>query len=156
MLIVASVAADGPEADAKARGALRSGAALEKLRQIVENQGGDPRVIDDYARLPAAPDRAVVEAPSSGFLVALHAECLGRAAVALGAGRARLDDEIDHGVGIEIHAQPGAALRAGDPVVTLHHRGGRGLDEALALARQAVGVAAAPEAPAALIVEELS
>jgi pyrimidine-nucleoside phosphorylase len=156
MLIVAGVAADGPEADAKARGALRSGAALEKLRQIVENQGGDPRVIDDYSRLPAAPDRAVVEAPSGGFLVALHAECLGRAAVALGAGRARLDDEIDHGVGIEIHAQPGAALRAGDPVVTLHHRGGRGLDEALALARQAVGVAAAPEAPAALIVEELS
>ena len=67
------------------RGALTSGAGLEKFREIIRNQGGDPAVIDDYARLPTAPDRDVVVADRDGVVTAMKAEAVGRAAVVLGA-----------------------------------------------------------------------
>ncbi len=110
-----------------------SGAGVEKLRQIIEHQGGDPRVVDDYSRLPSAPDVEVVAAPRDGYVSGLEAENVGRAAVALGAGRGRLDDVIDHGVGITVVAPPGTEVRAGDRVLVVRHRGGRGLEAARAL-----------------------
>ena len=66
---------------------------------------------------------------------------VGRAAVALGAGRGRLEDVIDHGVGIRVVATPGTEVRAGEAVLEIRHRGGRGLDTARALLQQAVQVA---------------
>ncbi len=93
---------DEAAAEARVRAAIASGAGVEKFRQIIEHQGGDPRVVDDYSRLPSAPDREIVAAPGSGFVGAIEAEAVGRAAVALGAGRGRLDDVIDHGVGITV------------------------------------------------------
>ena len=107
MLVVAGVASDDADAETRVRAAIASGTGVEKLRQIIEHQGGDPRVIDDYARLPSAPDVEVVTAPRSGFVTGLEAENVGRAAVALGAGRERLEDVIDHGVGITVVAAPG-------------------------------------------------
>jgi pyrimidine-nucleoside phosphorylase len=128
MLILAGIERDEAAASARVRNTLRSGEALEKFRQIVENQGGDPRVVDDDRRLPAAPDREPVRAPRSGFVAGLRAWNVGDASVVLGAGRARLGDAIDPGVGIEILAPPGAEVREGDAVLMVHHRGGRGLD----------------------------
>ena len=133
MLVVGGVERDAAAAEARVRQALASGAALEKFREIVAHQGGDPRVIDDYARLPSAPGRSDVVAERAGYLTTIRAERVGRAAVALGAGRSRLDDVIDPGVGIEILAQPGDEVAAGTPVLRVYHRDGRGLDEALAL-----------------------
>jgi len=156
MLVLAGVAADDAEARARVARALRSGAALEKFRQIVEHQGGDPRVLDEYARLPSAPDREEVKAPARGFVADLAAEPIGRAAVALGAGRERLDEAIDHGVGIEVRAPVGTAVQAGEPVLVLHHRGGRGLAEALALAAPAVGIAGSPPPLSPLVLETIS
>ncbi|HVZ21899.1 MAG TPA: hypothetical protein VG871_12585, partial [Vicinamibacterales bacterium] len=73
----------------------------------------------------------------------------GRAAVVLGAGRDRLDAVIDPGVGLTIVAPPGSRVAAGDPVIDIHHRDGRGLDEARRLLAGAVviGDAAAPPRP---------
>ncbi len=79
-------------------------------------------------------------APRSGFVTGLEAENVGRAAVALGAGRERLDDVIDHGVGITVVAPPGIEVRSGDAVLQIRHRGGRGLEVARALLRQAVQI----------------
>ena len=101
MLVVAGVERDDQSAEARVRDAIRSGAGVEKFREVIAHQGGDPRVVDDYSRLPAASDRADVKAPRAGYVSALRAELIGRAAVALGAGRSRLDDVIDPGVGIE-------------------------------------------------------
>jgi len=151
MLVVARVAGDDADAEARIRGAISSGSGVEKLRQIIERQGGDPRVVDDYARLPSAPDSAVVAATRSGFVTALEAERIGRAAVALGAGRGRLDDVIDHGVGITIAAPPGSEVRVGDPVLVIRHRGGRGLDTARALLEESVRVSDAPVARPPLV-----
>jgi thymidine phosphorylase len=113
-------------------------------------------VIDDYALMPAAPDRHLVLAPRSGYVASLRAESVGRAAVALGAGRATLEDVIDPGVGIEVLLPPGAPVEAGDSVLLLHHRGGRGLGEALHLLDSAVEVSEVPRALQPLIVERIS
>jgi pyrimidine-nucleoside phosphorylase len=151
MLVVAGVAGDDADAEARIRGAISSGSGVEKLRQIIEHQGGDPRVVDDYTRLPLTPDSAVVAATRSGFVTALEAERIGRAAVALGAGRGRLDDVIDHGVGITVAAPPGSEVRVGDAVLVIRHRGGRGLDTARALLEESVRVSDAPIARAPLV-----
>ena len=89
-------------------------------------------------------------------MAALHAEGVGRAAVSLGAGRAKLDDVIDPGVGIEILAPVGAAVTAGQPVLRIHHRDGRGLDDALALLAGAVAIADGAPAPPALVLERIA
>ncbi|NUR55040.1 MAG: thymidine phosphorylase, partial [Acidobacteria bacterium] len=98
MLIVAGVETDGARAQQRVRAAIADGSGFEKLKQIVANQGGDPRVIDDPTRMPSAPDRDGVQAARDGFVAAIDAELVGRAAVLLGAGRDRLDAAIDPGV----------------------------------------------------------
>jgi pyrimidine-nucleoside phosphorylase len=156
MLIASGSDRDEASAEARLRDALRSGAALEKFRHIIENQGGDPRVIDDYGRLPSAPDRHPIPAPRTGYVSALHAGEIGRAAVSLGAGRNRLEDVIDPGVGIEVIAPPGTHVREGDPVLIVHHRGGRGLEHASPLLACAVQVADVAPRIRPLIVESIT
>ncbi len=154
MLLAAGVAASEDEAVARIRGAIDSGAGVEKFREIVEHQGGDPRVIDDYGRLPQAPDRAAVTAPGDGFVAGLDAELVGRAAVALGAGRNKIDDVIDPGVGITVLLPPGAPVRAGDRIFEVQHRG-RGLEQAMSLLTQAVRLADAAPPAAPLVVDSV-
>jgi pyrimidine-nucleoside phosphorylase len=156
MVVGAGLEPTVEQAEVRVRSALTSGAGLEKLRQIVANQGGDPRVVDDYTRLPMAPDTATVRALRSGHLRRLHAGRIGRAAMALGAGRERVDDAIDPGVGIRLLVRPGAELRAGDPVLELRHRGERGLGDALALATDAVEIGDVPPALGPLVIDRLA
>ncbi len=155
MLVVAGVASDDADAETRVRAAIKSGTGVEKLRQIIEHQGGDPRVIDDYARLPSAPDVEVVTAPRSGFVTGLEAEKVGRAAVALGAGRERLEDVIDHGVGITVVAAPGTGVRARDAVLQIRHRGGRGLEVARTLLREAVQIGDVAPATQPIVVDRV-
>src|SRR4051812_22279001 len=140
MLVLSGVERSLDGATARVRDALASGAGVEKLRQIIENQGGDPKVVDDYGRLPAAPDRDIVPADRDGIIVALRAEAVGRAAVGLGAGRDTLDAAIDPAVGFTVTAPVGTRVKAGDPVVEIHHRGGRGLAEARRLLAEAIRI----------------
>jgi len=147
MLRLTGVAGTNEEAERKVRGALTSGAGLEKWRQIVEAQGGDPRVVDDYQRLPISPRRHLISASRAGYLAALDAELIGRATVLLGAGRNRVDDVVDPAVGAMIITRPGAKVAAGDPLVVLNYRREAELQPAVALVEQAIEIA--DEAPAA-------
>jgi pyrimidine-nucleoside phosphorylase len=156
MLVAAGVEKDDAAAERRVRGALASGTGVEKFREIIARQGGDPRVIDDYTRLPSAPDRTDVVAPRSGFVTRLAAEAIGRAAVALGAGRSRLDDVIDPGVGIEVRARPGDPVERGAAVLTIHHRGERGLAEATATLGRSIEVSDQAPAAVGLIVARIS
>ena len=155
MLIVAGVETDGARAQQRVRAAIADGSGFEKLKQIVANQGGDPRAIDDPSRMPSAPDRDGVHAARDGVVAAIDAELVGRAAVLLGAGRDRLDAAIDPGVGVIIVAPPGHRVRAADPVIEIHHRGGRGLERARRLLSEAVVVADAAPAERPLIVDRI-
>jgi len=156
MLVLSGVERDLGFATDRVRRALASGAGVEKLREIIRNQGGDPAVIDDYAKLPTAPDRDVVAAPRDGFVTALGAEAVGRAAVLLGAGRDRLDAAVDPAVGFTIAAPVGTRVKRGDPVVEVHHRGGRGLAEARHLVESALAIEDVAAPPRPLILDRIA
>jgi pyrimidine-nucleoside phosphorylase len=131
-------------AERAVRAALDSGRALEKLRAMIEQQGGDATIVDDYGRLPGARARHVVAAERGGFLARLQADLVGRASMALGAGRARIEDTIDHGAGVLIARKPGERVHAGEPILELLYNDGGGLEQAIDLARQAIEIAAEP------------
>lgn len=145
ILVVAGCYAE-PDAEPAVRRALSSGKALEKMRAMVEWQGGDVGVLDDYGRLPHAARRQVVPAGADGYLATLQADLVGRASMALGAGRQRIEDRIDHGAGVLIAKKPGERVRAGEPILELLFNDDRGLGEALTLAHAAIRLA--PEPPA--------
>jgi pyrimidine-nucleoside phosphorylase len=153
MLVLAGVSPDLADAADRARSALTSGEGLEAFRRIVQNQGGDAAALDDYSRLPAAPDEHRVVAHRGGTVSGLGAEHIGRAAAALGAGRATLDDAVDHGVGIRVVAPVGTDVAEGETILLVRHRGGRGLREALELLDEAVAIGNEPVEPEPLIVD---
>jgi thymidine phosphorylase len=95
--------------------ALADGRAMDSWRAMIAAQGGDPS-----APLPTAREQHVVLAPADGVLVRLDALAVGIAAWRLGAGRARKEDPVQFGAGIELHAKPGATVVAGQPLLTMH------------------------------------
>ncbi len=106
-----------------AEAALADGRAAETFARMIQAQGGDPRVVDDpNGVLPAAPVRREVPASRDGWLAAVDAEAVGRAAMALGAGRVRKGDPVDPAVGVELFPKVGDAIRAGDVVARVHAR----------------------------------
>ncbi|SCF96574.1 thymidine phosphorylase [Streptomyces sp. Ncost-T10-10d] len=101
--------------DADPEKALADGSAMDVWRRMISAQGGDPD-----ATLPVAREQHVVTAPSGGVLTRLDAYDIGVAAWRLGAGRARKEDPVQAGAGIELHAKPGDTVTAGQPLLTLH------------------------------------
>jgi len=94
---------------------LADGSAMDAWRRMIAAQGGDPD-----ATLPTARETSVVPAPADGVLAGLDAYAVGMAAWRLGAGRARKEDPVQAGAGVEMHAKPGAVVRGGEPLFTLH------------------------------------
>jgi thymidine phosphorylase len=101
-----------PDADVEA--ALKDGRAMDKWRQMISAQGGNPD-----ATLPTAKESHVINAPTSGVLTQLDALDVGVASWRLGAGRARKEDPVQFGAGIILHAQRGDRIEAGQPLMTL-------------------------------------
>ena len=153
MLVLSEVAADDGAAEARVREALATGAGLEKFRSIVEAQGGDPRVVDDYGRLPRPLAVEDWRAPRAGVVARLDAGLVGRAAVALGAGRDRLDAAVDPAAGIQILVPVGTSVEAGAPVLRLSGADRSRLDAARALLQNAVGIGDDVPAPAPLVID---
>ncbi|MBT2507272.1 thymidine phosphorylase [Streptomyces sp. ISL-98] len=101
--------------DADPARALADGSAMDVWRRMIRAQGGDPD-----AALPVAREQHIVRATSTGVLTTLDAYGVGVAAWRLGAGRARKEDKVQAGAGIELHAKPGDKVTAGQPLMTLH------------------------------------
>jgi pyrimidine-nucleoside phosphorylase len=116
----AGVAADADDARRLIQDALTSGAALAKLRAMIAAQGGDARVIDDPGRLPTAPVVVAVTAPRDSYVADLDAGIVGQTLLALGAGRAKKTDPVDHRVGAIFHRKVGDRVTEGEPLFTLH------------------------------------
>ena len=110
MLTAAGVTGGKDPADA-----LSDGSAMDVWRRMITAQGGDPD-----APLPSARETDAVLVPADGVLVRLDAMAVGVAAWRLGAGRARKEDPVQAAAGVELHAKPGAKVRAGEPLFTLH------------------------------------
>jgi pyrimidine-nucleoside phosphorylase len=139
----------------RATRALDSGAAWDKFRAMVTEQGGDVGVVDNPARLDVAPGRAEFAAPAAGWLDVRDCRAIGVAAGILGAGRVRTTDAVDPGVGLEMLARIGDKVDAGQPLVCVYHRDGRRLEECLARLAGALAVSAEPVAVPPLIHERI-
>ena len=100
--------------------ALDSGAALERLRLMVDAQGGDSRVIDDESILTIGQFTYDVTAPQDGYITHMNTEQCGIASVMLGAGRTVKDGPIDYSAGIVMHKKTGDAVRMGERIATLY------------------------------------
>jgi pyrimidine-nucleoside phosphorylase len=134
MLVLGRRARDLAEARAMAEASIADGSAFEKLRVLIQAQGGDVSYIDDPSKFPQAEYVDVVDAPQSGYLAQIQARMVGEAAVALGAGRARKSDLIDHAVGFVLHHKVGDRVQKGEALFTVHAND----REKLADTRQAV------------------
>jgi pyrimidine-nucleoside phosphorylase len=155
MLVLSGQAADDNAAEKSIRQALTSGAGLERFRTIIAAQGGDPAVIDDYGRLPQPAVRADWAAARAGVVTGMDAELVGRAAVALGAGRDRAEAGVDHAAGIDVLAPVGSTVKAGEPVLRLMAASNDRLDAARRVLQNAVDIGDAAPAVAPLVLETI-
>jgi pyrimidine-nucleoside phosphorylase len=151
MLVLGGVAPNPGAGRELAAAALADGRALEKMRSIVEAQGGNPAVLDDPALLPQAPIRRVLEAPEAGYISRVDTRAVGQAAVALGAGRAALNAVIDPAVGFHLTAKPGDEVAAGSALATVYARTVADAERAQDALRRAITIAAEPASPLPLI-----
>jgi pyrimidine-nucleoside phosphorylase len=120
VLVLGQRAKDLDEGRGMAQKSINDGSALEKFRVLVQAQGGDISYVDDVSRFERAKYIQMVNSPRSGFISQVHARIVGEAAVALGAGRAKKGDPIDHAVGFLIHKKVGDGVEAGEPLFEIH------------------------------------
>ena len=130
--------------------ALSSGAAYEKLREFVRAQGGDAEVLDD---MPVSHQVHEVTAPAGGYVARFGALAVGRAALALGAGREKKTDEVDPGAGVELLVKVGDEVESGQPVARLY--GGRHAGRAHELVLEALEITTEPVEPPPVILDSL-
>jgi thymidine phosphorylase len=139
-----------PDPQSQVEEALSSGAAHEKFREFVRAQDGAADAFDD---LPVSSEVREVPAPSGGYVARFHARGIGRAALALGAGRRKKGEEIDPGAGVEVLVKAGDRVEHGEPVARLYGR--RNVETAEALVREALELSDEPVEAAPAILDSL-
>ncbi|RJG17687.1 pyrimidine-nucleoside phosphorylase [Paenibacillus thiaminolyticus] len=120
MVYLAGKAATLEEAEEQLKEVIRNGKALEKFKEFIANQGGNPAVADDPSLLPQASYLIEVPARQDGVVAEIVADEIGTAAMLLGAGRATKDSEIDLAVGLMLNKKIGDPVQAGESLVTIY------------------------------------
>ena len=123
MLLMTEKCNDKDEALRLIEEKISSGEALEKLRQMIIYQHGDERVIEDYSLMGVAREVVEVKALTTGYVSRIKTLEVGNAAMMLGAGRQKKEDEIDHSVGILIKVKVGEFINEGDTLAIIHSNG---------------------------------
>jgi len=141
MLLVGGVETDLAKARQRSLDAIRSGAAMEKLREVITAQDGDARVCDNPSLLPQAAHQHTIKATRIGFVAGIETDEIGRIVMDWGGGRRRLEDKIDYAVALHIHAKLGDEVKAGDALVTAHFNDQSKLAEMQARILAAYGIA---------------
>ncbi len=121
MLVLGKVASGVEDGKRQVARLIDSGAGLEKFMEMVELQGGDPRVIENPKLLAHSAHQREVLAPRDGHVTRIDTEALGTAAMLLGAGRDTVDGVIDPAVGLIVHRKIGAEVSEGEPLASLHY-----------------------------------
>ncbi len=156
LLVLAKEADSSQEAQAKLARLLDEGRALAKFRELVAAQGGDPRAVDDPARLPQAKETVEVRADARGFVVKIAARKVGLAAGLLGAGREAKGQKVDPAAGVELLVKVGAEVERGQPLALLHVGRPDRVPEAEALVRTAFALGPKPPEPPPLILDRIT
>lgn len=156
MLRLGRVAKDAETALATLKRAISSGDAARVAERMIEAQGGDPRVVADRARLSSvATEEIVLESHRDGYVGQVDALTIGLAAVAMGAGRTRADQAVDHAVGIFIEKKPGAAVSRGETLARLRVRDASNAQVVAERVRSAFAIEDSPRAPRPLVLDRL-
>lgn len=151
MLLAAGVEQTAAAARARLQETIRSGAALRKLAEVIEAQGGNPAVTEDPALLPQAAESAVYTAPAAGRVTAVHPRPIGYGVIAMGGGRSRVEDTVDPSVGFVITVRPGDQVAAGQPLATVFAADRAGLEAGDAALRDAIQIGGAGPPPRPLV-----
>lgn len=120
VLLMGEVSSDEEEARKILKSKIENGEALGKFKEMVENQGGDTRAIDDCSRFPRAEFVLQVQAERDGFLKAIDTLRVGQLCTELGGGRKVITDQIDPGVGFTFEKKIGDRVRKGEAIATVH------------------------------------
>ncbi|MDD7647636.1 MAG: pyrimidine-nucleoside phosphorylase [Ruminococcus bromii] len=155
MIYLGEKAEDMETARTLAQNAIESGAAFQKLCEMVEVQGGDADYLRDTSRFALGCVRQDVLCPADGFITRADAEQIGRASVLLGAGRETKDSAIDFGAGIILHKNAGDAVKRGDVLATLYADGEPRCEEASLKLLQAFTIGAEPPEKKPLILSRI-
>ena len=139
-----------PEPERVVQKALSSGSAFEKFREFVHAQGGDPEALEN---LPVSDEVREVASPHDGYVMRIGALGVGRAALALGAGREKKGDRIDPGAGVEVLAKTGQRMEAGQPVARLY--GKRNVERAVNILLESLELSDEPAEGSPAILDSL-
>ncbi|MGI8498782.1 MAG: thymidine phosphorylase [Gemmatimonadaceae bacterium] len=151
MLVLAGVVSSHDEARRVMEVSISSGRAARKFQEVVEAQGGNPAVVDDPALLPQAHACELFEAPRRGFVATVDPRAVGRGIIALGGGRAGMEDCVDPSVGFVITAKPGDWVESGEPLATVFARDSDGITAGQTALREAIVVADEADHPLPLV-----
>ena len=119
-LILAKIAKDFNEAKAMIDEAIKSGSALQKLKEIIKAQGGNPDCTDNYNLFNVGKNKFELKAEKEGYIAKLDALNIAKACKLLGAGRDKKTDSIDFGAGCILHKKTGEKIKKGDTLLTLY------------------------------------
>jgi pyrimidine-nucleoside phosphorylase len=119
MLLMAKVETTAKKARKKLESVLGSGLAAEKFEQIIEAQGGNPKILEDPSVLPQAGAVEVFMAPATGVVQRVDPRVIGRGVVQLGGGRTKVEDVVDPTVGFVITVKPGDKVLGGEPIASV-------------------------------------
>jgi pyrimidine-nucleoside phosphorylase len=146
MLLLAGVEKSRADARRRLENALGAGMAAEKFERIIEAQGGNPKVVEDPAVLPQAGAVEVFDAPASGFVRRIEPRRVGRAIIAMGGGRTKVEDTVDPAVGFVITAKPGNRVSQGEPIASVFAADARGIAIGMEALKEAVEIGEEPGA----------
>ncbi len=155
MLVLGGVASDSGSARTALKKVIADGSALDVFRSVISDQGGEPEVVDDPSRLPHAAHSHTINAPRAGFVSRCDALDIGTAAVRLGAGRARAEDDIDPAVGITIMAHRGDEVTEGQALARVAYNTETQLSAAVERLRQAWVISDEPPEARPLVLDEI-
>jgi len=130
---------------------ISSGKALERFRQMIELQGGDPRVLDAPERLPQAKQTMQVRSSKAGVISSMQCEKIGTACVILGGGRERKEDSVDPAVGIVLHKKVGDKVEPEEAMATIYYNSGTRSEQAGRLLKESIQIGEAAPAKRPLI-----
>jgi pyrimidine-nucleoside phosphorylase len=153
MLVLGERAADETQARELLAEAIASGSALERFREWVAAQGGDPRVADDLSLLPRSAAVREIRAGEEGYVARFDSEGVGRSAMVLGAGREHVGDAIDPGAGLVLAVRIGDRVASGDRLCTMHAADDSLLDAGEERFRRSVHLGSEPVRPLPLFHE---
>lgn len=114
--------------------------ALSKFKAIIEEQGGNSKILEDYSLLESAQNTVEIKAKENGNVVALNALDVAKACKILGAGRDKKSDNIDFAVGVVLNKKIGDSVLTGETLATIHYNSNKGLDDSIELIKNAYSV----------------